>query len=118
MHHPRQQRLRDFLTWTATHITGDEKSQSQIFLDYHFRAFGHPGVLESGASFEFHVKNTKGGTAFADLVWKPKSSSNERTRHAPESNTSSRPSPTGPTIPHSSFPPRNCLPSRVGIRGF
>ena len=72
MHEDRHSRLRAFVDWSTKHITGDEKGQSQIFLDHLFRAFGQPGVLESGASFEFRVKNTRGGTAFADLVWKPK----------------------------------------------
>ncbi len=72
MHEHRIQRLSEFVHWTRQHITGDEKGQAQIFLDRLFQAFGQQGVHEAGASFEFRVKNTKGGTAFADLVWKPK----------------------------------------------
>src|SRR5262245_57557087 len=68
----RKSNLTDFVSWTKSHITGDEKGQSQIFLDRLFKSFGQRGILEAGATPEYRVKNTKGGTAFADLVWKPK----------------------------------------------
>ena len=29
---PKTQKLADFVTWAAAHITGDEKGQAQIFL--------------------------------------------------------------------------------------
>jgi hypothetical protein len=67
----RVHRLRQFVDWCATHIGGDEKGEAQIFLDQLFRAFGHAGVKEAGASFEDRVKKEDKGTAFADLVWKP-----------------------------------------------
>jgi SAM-dependent methyltransferase len=67
----RIQRLKDFVAWSNQHITGDEKGQAQIFLDHLFRAFGHDGVLDAGASYEERIKKTNGGTAFADCVWKP-----------------------------------------------
>lgn len=67
----RQQRLADFVQWCEDHITGDEKGQAQVFLDHLFRAFGQPGVLDVGANYEERVKKTQGGTALADLVWKP-----------------------------------------------
>jgi SAM-dependent methyltransferase len=72
MHDHRTANLSNFVSWSKQHITGDEKGQAQIFLDHLFKAFGQQGVMEAGATFEFRVKNTKGGTAFADLVWKPK----------------------------------------------
>jgi len=67
----RVDRLHQFVDWCATHIGGDEKGEAQIFLDQLFRAFGHAGVKEAGASFEDRIKKEDKGTAFADLVWKP-----------------------------------------------
>jgi SAM-dependent methyltransferase len=67
----RRQRLVDFVDWANDHITGDEKGESQTFLDHLFRAFGHRGVLDVGATYEERIKKRQGATAFADLVWKP-----------------------------------------------
>ena len=50
---------------------GDEKGEAQLFLDHLFRAFGHAGLKEAGATCENRVRKDGGGTAFADLVWKP-----------------------------------------------
>ena len=64
--------LREFVTWFQKHIKGDEKGEAQIFLDRLFQAFGHGGIKEAGAELEMRVsKADAGGTAFADLVWKP-----------------------------------------------
>ncbi|HNO80062.1 MAG TPA: class I SAM-dependent DNA methyltransferase [Phycisphaerae bacterium] len=66
--------LKQFAEWVAANITGDEKSQAQIYLDRLFIALGHKGCLDIGGSPEFRVKKPKesgGGTAFADYVWKP-----------------------------------------------
>jgi MmeI, N-terminal domain len=76
--------LREFLLFAQT-LRGDEKSESQTFLDNFFRALGHKGVIEAGATFEFRVAKkpgspqlelikgsgarTKGGKKFADLLW-------------------------------------------------
>jgi hypothetical protein len=65
----RKQRLALFVDWCAHHITGDEKSQAQIFLDRLFQAFGQPGSFDVGGSPEFRIKPGKedsGGTSFAD----------------------------------------------------
>ncbi len=70
----REERLAEFVGWAQQHITGDEKGQAQIFLDRLFQAFGHPGVLDVGGQPEFRIRQPSedgGGTAFADLVWKP-----------------------------------------------
>src|SRR4029077_16125123 len=68
----RTPRLVEFTEWVAKHITGDEKGEAQIFLDRLFIAFGQRGIKEAGATLEMRVKKTNvGGTAFADLVWKP-----------------------------------------------
>jgi SAM-dependent methyltransferase len=47
------------------------KVGAHLFLDRLFQAFGHLGLKEAGATLEHRVKNTTGGTSFADLVWKP-----------------------------------------------
>lgn len=67
----REARLTEFAEWVRAHIQGDEKGEAQIYLDRLFRAFGWPGLPEAGARCEFRVLNDKGGTSFADLVWKP-----------------------------------------------
>jgi hypothetical protein len=71
----------------ARSLRGDEKSEAQSFLDHFFRALGHQGVIEAGATFEFRVAKkpgspqlelitgngasprAKGGKKFADLLW-------------------------------------------------
>lgn len=69
----RQKRLPDFIAWVGEYLTGDEKGEAQIFLERLFLAFGHKGLKEAGAALETRVKkNDQGGTAFADLVWKPR----------------------------------------------
>jgi hypothetical protein len=70
----REEQLAQFAAWVRQHITGDEKGQAQIFLDRLFQAFGQPGVLDVGGQTEFRLRKAAedgGGTAFADLVWKP-----------------------------------------------
>ncbi|MCL1493827.1 MAG: DUF559 domain-containing protein [Pseudanabaena sp. Salubria-1] len=63
--------LQDFVNFHST-LKGDEKSESQIFLDRFFQAFHHKGAIEAGAVYEQRVKkgSAKGKTGFADLVWK------------------------------------------------
>lgn len=71
---PNRDKLAEFTTWCAKHITGDEKGQAQIFLDRLFQAFGQPGCLDVGGATEFRIRKSNedgGGTAFADYVWKP-----------------------------------------------
>ncbi len=65
----RAQRLTEFVEWFDAHISGDEKGESQTFLQHLFRAFGQQGVQEAGATFEFRIQKRGGGTRFADLVW-------------------------------------------------
>src|SRR5882724_750686 len=80
--------LNDFVRFAQT-LHGDEKSEAQTFLDHFFRALGHAGVIEAGATFEFRVAKKpgspqlelvvaggvdpghrpKGGKKFADLLW-------------------------------------------------
>ncbi|WP_254568772.1 DNA methyltransferase [Oscillatoria sp. HE19RPO] len=68
------EKLQTFITYCQQHIKGDEKGEAQVFLDRFFRAFGHEGALEAGASYEERVKKGSkiGKTDFADLVWKPR----------------------------------------------
>ena len=68
----RTAKLDDFVRWVAQHIKGDEKGESQIYLDRLFQAFGQRGIREAGATLEERVKQADNkGTAFADLVWRP-----------------------------------------------
>jgi SAM-dependent methyltransferase len=76
--------LNEFVRF-AQILRGDEKSEAQTFLDHFFRALGHDGVIEAGATFEFRVAKKpgspqlelikgngarpKGGKKFADLLW-------------------------------------------------
>jgi MmeI, N-terminal domain len=80
--------LTNFVSF-ARALRGDEKSESQTFLDHFFRALGHKGAIEAGATFEFRVAKKpgspqlelvvagigdpghrpKGGKKFADLLW-------------------------------------------------
>ncbi len=69
----------------ARSLHGDEKSEAQGFLERFFRALGHEGVMEAGATFEFRIAKkpgtaqleliqgegarAKGGKKFADLLW-------------------------------------------------
>ena len=56
------------------HLTGDEKGEAQLCPERLFQAFGHAGLKEAGATLEFRLiraAEAGGGTAFAELVWKP-----------------------------------------------
>lgn len=66
--------LRTFVQFVDSHLKGDEKGEAQTFLDRFFRAFGHEGAMEAGATYEerIHKGSKKGKTGFADLVWKPR----------------------------------------------
>lgn len=68
-----QERLAEFVRYRHGLLTGDEKGEAQVFLDRFFRALGHEGVREAGATLEQRVaRRDNRGTAFADLVWKPR----------------------------------------------
>src|SRR6266513_2457116 len=82
----RKNALTKFVRFAQT-LRGYEKSEAQTFLDHFFRALGHAGVIEAGATFEFRVakkpgspqlklitgngaaSRPKGGKKFADLLW-------------------------------------------------
>ena len=68
---PGREKLAEYIAWREKNITGDEKGQSQIFLDRLFQAFGQPGCLNVGRITEFCARKfdeDSGGTAFADCV--------------------------------------------------
>ena len=58
-------------------LKGDEKSESQSFLDHFFRALGHKGVIEAGATFEFRVAK-KPGSAQLELIRGPAARTREK----------------------------------------
>ncbi|MFI4976934.1 MAG: type IIL restriction-modification enzyme MmeI [Caulobacterales bacterium] len=65
-------RITRFVSYVAT-LNGDEKGEAQVFCDRLFRAFGHDGYKEAGATLEERIKQPTGrGTSFADLMWKPR----------------------------------------------
>lgn len=65
------ERLATFVTYVQTHLRGDEKGESADFLDRFFRALGHDGIYEAGASRESRVAKKDGskGKNFVDLLW-------------------------------------------------
>ncbi|WP_110092151.1 DNA methyltransferase [Streptomyces himastatinicus] len=66
-------RLAEFVRYRQEHLSGDEKGEAQVYLDRFFRALGHEGVREAGATLEMRIKQRdQKGTAFADLMWKPR----------------------------------------------
>lgn len=66
----RRKQLEDFVAY-AKLLKGDEKGEAQNFLDRLFRGFSRGGVAEAGATLEHRLRNERGGTSFADLIWKP-----------------------------------------------
>ncbi|MGH4010642.1 MAG: DNA methyltransferase [Pseudonocardiaceae bacterium] len=66
-------RLAEFVRYRREYLRGDEKGEAQIFSEALFRAFGHAGVRQAGATLEQRIKKRDAkGTAFADLMWKPR----------------------------------------------
>jgi len=66
-------RLDGFVRYRKEHLTGDEKGEAQLFLENLFKALGHDGLRQAGATLEMRVaRRDNRGTAYADLVWKPR----------------------------------------------
>src|SRR5258708_5689616 len=63
--------IRQFVEYART-LAGDEKGEAQVFCDRLFKAFGHGGYKEAGATLEFRVKGQGKSTKFADLLWRPR----------------------------------------------
>ncbi len=62
-----EERLSEFLEYFSL-LKGSEKSEAQLFLEHLFKAFGHQGIIEAGATLEQPIKiDTK--TKFCDLIW-------------------------------------------------
>ena len=63
--------LQAFVIYVKTHLKGDEKGESADFLDHLFRALGHDGIQEAGATRETRLAKKGGakGKNFADLMW-------------------------------------------------
>lgn len=67
---PIADKVTEFVAWVQAHLTGDEKGESQLYLERLFQAFGHAGLKEARATLEMRVTKAVeagGGTAFADL---------------------------------------------------
>jgi hypothetical protein len=68
-----RERLDGFVRYRQEHLKGDEKGEAAVFLENLFRALGHEGVRQAGATLEKRIKKRdNGGTAYADLEWKPR----------------------------------------------
>ena len=63
--------IRQFVDYART-LKGDEKGEAQVFCDRLFKAFGHGGYKEAGATLEYRVKGPGKSTKFADLLWRPR----------------------------------------------
>ncbi|MBE7495463.1 MAG: class I SAM-dependent DNA methyltransferase [Verrucomicrobiaceae bacterium] len=63
-------RLGGFTTF-ARQLKGDEKGEAPIYLNALFRAFGHEGTQQAGATHEHRISKGSGakGKNFADLLW-------------------------------------------------
>lgn len=64
--------LQEFAQWRHAYLRGDERGEAQTFLDRLFRAFGHGGWAEAGATLEHRIRNDRRTLSFADLLWKPR----------------------------------------------
>lgn len=62
--------LESFVAYVSRHLSGDEKGEAAEYLDHLFRAFGHEGLKEAGASREARIpkKGGKKGKKFGDLL--------------------------------------------------
>ena len=56
-----------FAAYVRATLVGDEKGEAQNFLDHFFRALGHAGVLEAGATLEYRIAK-KPGSAQLELI--------------------------------------------------
>jgi hypothetical protein len=60
-----------FVRYRREYLTGDEKGEAQVYCERLFRAFGHKGLHEAGATLETRLKkNDAKGTSSADLGWR------------------------------------------------
>ncbi len=52
-----RERLDDFVRYRQDHLRGDKKGEAAIFLENLFRALGHEGVRQAGATLEQRIKS-------------------------------------------------------------
>jgi hypothetical protein len=64
-------RINAIIAYART-LRGDEKGEAQVFCDRLFKAFGHGGYREAGATLEFRVRERGRSTKFVDLLWPPR----------------------------------------------
>lgn len=60
--------MEDFVVYWCI-LKGDEKGESQVFLDWFFQVFGYVGYKEVGVELEYWVVKQGGGKKFVDLLW-------------------------------------------------
>lgn len=90
--------LNEFVAYAAL-LKGDEKGEAQVFCDRLFKAFGHAGYKEAGATLEERIKKASGkGTSIADLVWKPRLLIEIKKGERSSTSTTSRHLTTGSTL--------------------
>ena len=62
-----RERLDGVVRYREEHLTGDEKGEAAIYLESLFRALGHEGIRQAGATLEKRIKKRdNGGTAYAE----------------------------------------------------
>ncbi len=60
-----------FVQYCKQHIQGKERADAQSFLNEFFKAFGHAGAKQAGATFELPIPkaSSRGHIGYADLWW-------------------------------------------------
>jgi hypothetical protein len=64
-------RIKTFVDYAAT-LDGYERGEAQVFCDRLFKAFGHGGIKEAGATLEFKLARKDKSIGFPDLLWRPR----------------------------------------------
>jgi hypothetical protein len=59
--------IQDFVKYARS--SERENSESQVFLERLFKAFGHDGYRDAGAALEYRIKRKGKSTQYADLFW-------------------------------------------------
>lgn len=60
----------EFITF-AKSLKGDEKGETQTFLNHFFQIFGYEDVVTAGGTFESRIKFSDDTTKFADCLFAP-----------------------------------------------
>ena len=74
--------LEKFAAYVRTTLVGDEKGEAQNFLDHFFRALGHAGVLEAGATLEYRIAKKPGSAQLELITGEPAAKSKGSTKSA------------------------------------